>query len=119
MTSIDFANTPIHPERQPGPARLGRMLRGRRHLVLLGVLALGVGAVFHWSWPVAIGAAPLLLSALPCVGMCALGLCVSRMSGPSRSEDRPIEISDAAVADGPDETTGSCCFLAADGCSSR
>lgn len=106
MTSINFANTPIHPERQPSPARLGRMPRGRRQLVLLGVLALGVGAAFHWSWPVAIGAAPLLLSALACVGMCALGLCVSRMSGPSRSEDRPMEIRDAAVADSPYETNG-------------
>ena len=117
MTSIHFTNTPIHPERQSGPARLGRMLRGRRHLVLLGVLALGVGAAFHWNWLVAIGAAPLLLSALPCVSMCALGLCMSRMRG--SSEDCPIEIGDAAVADSPDETTGSCCFLAADGCSSR
>ncbi len=49
---------------------------------LLGVLALaliGVGLVWQWSGLVAIGVAPLLVSAAPCVAMCALGLCMHRM----------------------------------------
>jgi hypothetical protein len=50
--------------------------------VLLGGLALaliGVGLAWQWSWLVAIGVAPLLVGATPCVVMCALGLCIHRM----------------------------------------
>lgn len=50
--------------------------------VLLGVLALaliGAGLAWQWSWLVAFGVAPLLVSAAPCVAMCALGLCMHRM----------------------------------------
>lgn len=56
---------------------------GRKRLVI-GAVALGVialGAAWQWSWLVAIGAAPLLLSVAPCVAMCGLGLCMSRMGG--------------------------------------
>ena len=45
-------------------------------------VALGAGAYFNWGWLVAAGIAPLLLTALPCVAMCALGLC---MKGSSKS----------------------------------
>jgi hypothetical protein len=57
-----------------------RRLGSRR--VLLGVLALaliGAGLAWQWSWLVAIGVARLLVSAAPCVAMCALGLCMHRM----------------------------------------
>jgi hypothetical protein len=57
-----------------------KRLGGRR--VLLGVLALaliGAGLPWQWSWLAAIGVAPLLVSAAPCVAMCALGLCMHRM----------------------------------------
>jgi hypothetical protein len=51
---------------------------------VLGVLALGViagAAASQWSWLVAIGVAPLLLSIAPCAAMCGLGLCMHRMGG--------------------------------------
>jgi hypothetical protein len=54
--------------------------------LLLGGLALaliGAGLAWQWSWLVAIGAAPLLVTAAPCVAMCALGLCMHRMSSPT------------------------------------
>lgn len=56
---------------------------GRKRLLLGGVaLALiAAGLIWQWSWLVAIGVAPLLVSAAPCVAMCALGLCMHRMSG--------------------------------------
>lgn len=49
----------------------------------LGAAALGViaAATWQWSWLVAIGAAPLLLSLAPCAAMCGLGLCMSRIGG--------------------------------------
>jgi hypothetical protein len=59
-----------------------KWLRGRR-LVLVGIaLALiGAGLAWQWSWLVAIGLAPLLVTTVPCVAMCALGLCMHRMHG--------------------------------------
>lgn len=42
-------------------------------------LALGIAAAAGgWGCLVAIGAAPVLLSVLPCLLMCGLGLCMSR-----------------------------------------
>ena len=41
------------------------------------------GIAFNWGWLVAAGVAPLLLSVLPCVAMCALGICMHRMTGGS------------------------------------
>jgi hypothetical protein len=61
------------------PTIFKRLGSGR---VLLGVLALGLigaGLAWQWTWLVAIGVAPLLVSAAPCVAMCALGLCMHRM----------------------------------------
>jgi hypothetical protein len=63
------------------PLAIGRM--GRNRLVL-GAIALGVitaAAAWQWSWLVAIGIAPLLISFAPCAAMCGLGLCMHRMGG--------------------------------------
>ena len=75
-----------------GASAMFKRLGGTR-LVLAGLaLALiGAGLVWQWSWLVAIGVAPLLISAAPCVAMCALGLCMHRMSSSNGS----------AVPDGP------------------
>ena len=88
------------------PRRLLRSFLGnRRHLLVLGGLTLPVAAAGNWNWLVAIGAAPLLLSLLPCLAMCALGLCMNRMSGRSCSAERQpappmaqIDVSKAAAA---------------------
>lgn len=62
-------------------------LGGRRGIIALGVVALVTGLAFNWSWLVAAGILPVLLTALPCVAMCALGLCMHRMGGRSCSTD--------------------------------
>jgi len=49
---------------------------GTRGLIIVGAAVIAVGLALNWSWLVAIGAAPLLLTALPCVVMCALGVCM-------------------------------------------
>jgi hypothetical protein len=54
------------------PAWLG----GRRAAILGAVAVAGGGMALGWPWLVAIGAAPLLLSLLPCAIMCGLGLCM-------------------------------------------
>ena len=35
-----------------------------------------IGLIFNWSWFVAVGVAPIIVSILPCAVMCALGLCM-------------------------------------------
>src|SRR3546814_11929122 len=60
-------------------------LGGRRGLLILAGLVLAAGLVLNWSWLVAVGIAPILIAVLPCVAMCALGLCMSRAGGRSCS----------------------------------
>jgi NADH:ubiquinone oxidoreductase subunit K len=65
------------------PLSIARLVRSR---LLIGAVALGVIAVaaaWQWSWLVAIGVAPLLLTVAPCAAMCGLGLCMRRMAGRS------------------------------------
>ncbi len=50
-------------------------LRDRRVLIALAVAVVVGGAALNWGWLVAIGLAPILLAALPCAAMCAIGLC--------------------------------------------
>ena len=61
-------------------------LMGRRGLIIIGV-GLAMGGVFlGWDWLVAAGLAPMLLSVLPCVAMCAVaGACMNRAGRKSRS----------------------------------
>lgn len=74
-------------------------LTGRRSWWIAAVLALAAGAMLSWSWLVAIGLAPLLVAALPCAAMCALGLCMNRMMGRSCSKDAsPAEASPKSEA---------------------
>ena len=62
-------------------------LGGRRGLIAAGVAIAVAGLAFNWSWLVAAGIAPVLLSLLPCAAMCALGLCMNRMTGRSCSTE--------------------------------
>jgi hypothetical protein len=76
-------------------------LRGRNGVITLVVLTVVIGAALNWRWLVVVGVAPLLLAVAPCVAMCALGLCASKMAGRSCStEANPIGApkSDARVA---------------------
>lgn len=59
---------------------------GTRGLVILGGAVIVAGLAFNWSWLVAIGVAPLLLTALPCLAMCALGVCMMPKRGESRED---------------------------------
>jgi hypothetical protein len=80
--------TIIENSRTPRVAQIARTyLTGRRGLIALAAIALIAGAAFNWSWLVAVGIAPLLITALPCVAMCALGLCMNRMAGRKCSTD--------------------------------
>lgn len=60
-------------------------LGGRRGILILASGVAVAGAALNWSWLVAAGIAPILLTALPCVVMCGLGLCINRFFGASCS----------------------------------
>jgi len=47
----------------------------------LATVAVIAGAAFNWSWLIAVGLAPLLLTLLLCAVMCALGLCLMKKAG--------------------------------------
>jgi hypothetical protein len=71
------------PSSRPPSARAACMsgnsiLRNWKLWLVLVAVAVAAGAAFNWSWLVAAGAAPLLLSVLPCLAMCALHLCASK-----------------------------------------
>jgi hypothetical protein len=61
------------------PSILNRLGQYRWLLGGVALVLLAAGFAWHWSWLVAIGVAPLLISAAPCLVMCALGLCMHRM----------------------------------------
>lgn len=61
-------------------------LSGRRAgWIALAAIGIAAGLAFNWSWLVAVGVAPLLLMALPCAAMCALGVCMRR-AGPQSGD---------------------------------
>lgn len=53
-----------------------RWLRRPRSLIILAILLVGGGLAAGWSWLVALGVAPFILSVAPCMAMCAVGACV-------------------------------------------
>jgi hypothetical protein len=79
---------------------LARYYRGNRWaLAALVVVQIVGGMALNWSWLVAAGIAPMLLTALPCVLMCGLGLCMNKLVGRSRA---PQSTGPADVADPTD-----------------
>ena len=53
----------------------------RRGLLLVAFATIGGGVAANWGWMIAIGAAPIILAALPCAAMCAVGACMPMMMG--------------------------------------
>lgn len=65
---------------------------GRPRIILTAATVLGAGAYLNWGWLVALGLAPVILFALPCAAMCALGLCMNgRSHKPSGNASGPQE----------------------------
>lgn len=84
------------PLRQDLLYALRYYLGGRRAWLALAALAGLGGLVLNWNWLVVIGVAPLLIAVLPCVAMCALGLC---MMGRSSSSEQPTSTGAQPEAD--------------------
>jgi hypothetical protein len=74
-------------------------LAGWRGVLVLTVVAALVGIGFSWGWLVAAGIAPILLSTLPCLIMCGLGLCMLCRSGEKQTAAR--DAAGAATSSAP------------------
>jgi hypothetical protein len=80
----------------------GRAVLGKRTFWLaLAAVALIVGLALNWSWLVAAGVAPLLLSGLPCLAMCAVHLCAREgaLGGCTARDQRASDRAPQHVAD--------------------
>ncbi len=71
---------------QQAPARgcnpiltLGGRVRQGTTLTVLAVAAVGSGLAFGWDSLAALGLTSVIVSVLPCLVMCAAGICASRM----------------------------------------
>ncbi len=81
-----------------------RLLTNR--VTIIGGLTLAVAgglAAGGWSWLVAAGVAPIILTILPCAVTCGLGLCALGLC--SRSESDVAPASDTAIQNGAAITT--------------
>lgn len=71
-----------------------------RVLLTLAAIAIVAGLALNWNWLVAAGLAPILISTLPCLIMCAFGVCMMCRSG--KKDSAPIR--DAAENAAPPTT---------------
>ncbi len=62
------------------PAAKSGWLNPRNLLIGAAILGGGGALVLGWDWLVAAGLASIIIAVAPCLVMCALGLCMNRMS---------------------------------------
>ncbi|MBN9218499.1 MAG: hypothetical protein J0I79_11130 [Mesorhizobium sp.] len=91
MTATELTRTKASPG---GDFAIRNYLGGWRGLSAAGAVIAIAGLAFNWTLLVAVGVAPLLLSVLPCVAMCALGLCMNRMTGRACSTENVVPKAD-------------------------
>ena len=75
-------------------------------VAILIVAALAGVAALNWRWLVVVGAAPVLVSTLPCLLMCGLGLCMHKFAGrtdanSSESATDGLDVSTWAIGENP------------------
>lgn len=78
-------------------------LRSRRGWLALGGIAVAAGLAFNWGWLVTAGVAPILISVLPCVAMCAVGVCCMKKTASQSSADPAINKEPSELPTGKDD----------------
>lgn len=73
----------VHSMPRGSARRWPAWFKGRRRWWVIALLIVVAAIAFGWPWLAPLGALPLLVSILPCLSMCALGLCMHRMNGSS------------------------------------
>lgn len=76
-------------------AGLKGLVTGPRRWMLLGAVAVSGGLAMGWDQLVLFGVAPLLVSLLPCLVMCGLGLCIMKCKDKTNKSTDQGEATDA------------------------
>src|SRR6266436_2154126 len=94
------SRTPTRPSLAQDVLHAARYHLGNRWVLLgLGSLAVIAGLFFGgWAWLVAAGLAPVILSMLPCLVMCGLGVCIACRSGKTQSTASLDAAADSATS---------------------
>ena len=88
MTTPQTSNKPQISVTQALLRTVQYYLGNRRVLIVLAGIAILGGLTFNWNLLVAAGIAPVLISALPCAAVCAIGVCcVKKSAGQSNSTE--------------------------------
>jgi hypothetical protein len=100
-----------------------RHLTNKWFLLAAAGVALVAMAAMNWSWLVAAGVASIILSVLPCLVMCGLGLCMHKFVGGRAGPQATGSAADgSAQATAPDSSAiyaSSCCAGALHGTSAN
>ena len=99
MAVVKPTETAEVPLSRPGLNLVRYYLGNRWALLVLGAGVLLTGIALNWGWLVAAGIAPILLSTLPCLVMCGLGLCMLCRSSEKQTAAR--DAADAATSSAP------------------
>ena len=81
MNTSEVTKTPAANPLQNLFSSLRERVGGKNGLIAMAMLVIGGVLLLNWSWLVTAGVAPLILGVLPCVAMCALGLCANKIMG--------------------------------------
>ncbi len=88
----------------------GRYYIGRgRGLSILATVVVTAGVALNWSWLVEVGVAPLLLGILPCVAVCAAGVCMCKTaakSGPAEAQTTKTIVDGGNPVEGASDAVG-------------
>jgi hypothetical protein len=99
MTVVKPTKTAEVPLSRLGLNLVRYYLGNRWALLVLGAGVLFAGIALNWSWLMAAGIAPILLSTLPCLVMCGLGLCMLCRSSEKQTAAR--DAADVATSSAP------------------
>lgn len=72
-----------------------------RTWMVVAIFAVAMGLAFNWNWLVAAGLAPILLSTLPCLIMCAFGVCTICRS----AKEKSVSVPDSSAESTPPAVT--------------
>ena len=78
MEKLQTVGTDAAPASSDVCSASRRWTGGRTILAGAAIVGALAGIVLNWGWLVAAGIAPLILAAVPCLAMCAFGLCADK-----------------------------------------
>jgi hypothetical protein len=88
-------------------SRLQGLVTGPRRWMLLGAVAVAGGLAMGWDQLVLLGIAPILVSLLPCLVMCGLGLCMMKCKDKTGKATEPGDVTDVEASNAVSAVTPS------------